>query len=46
MLFERDEKEAVFFKNKHTFHTHWLEKLCEKKKTLLLSVMGSEVLQK
>ncbi|MEC1752700.1 glycosyltransferase [Bacillus mojavensis] len=30
VLFERNEKEAAFFKNKHSFHTHWLEELCEK----------------
>ncbi|MCY8881470.1 glycosyltransferase [Bacillus spizizenii] len=40
MLFERDEKEAVFFKNKHTFHTHWLEKICEKEKDPIIICDG------
>ncbi|MCV2516707.1 glycosyltransferase [Bacillus subtilis] len=40
MLFGRDEKEAVFFKNKHQFHTHWLETLCEKEKDPIIICDG------
>lgn len=39
-LFERNKNSAIFFKNKHSFHTYWLEKLCEQDKDPIIICDG------